>query len=557
MNKDLWQYVTSFDIETTSLTPNGNITSEYNGVTRNIGKGRIWSIGAYGRNKDKTIAKEFHYDPDSIIYKKAEWNALKNKEFYSTNKVVRDYFESDTKNFRSNDIYKHMDNDIFGDGGNKRGMILIQNSQFERRWMSSLPHSEMLSIHRNMIESQMYNGERVNQLYRPAEVSKHLQDAKNAKTLAASDKAYDRMIEAYKKIDKRISSLPADQNKFYVADLMDFTAATLTKAAAQGKVPESYSKMGHNVDFLAKLMLGEEEIHGAMSDAKQQYAIFKKMNMIREELVSGSLSDETKDIFTRMREAEPYLREVMGMKVLKSNIQKYKETGKFDTRRRAGDATITIVDNISGEEKNISVPKYVYTGSKEDSIKRIMEEVDKYGNTSAKRHLDDAWARSNGNIDDFIDIIKNIDSPSINNIENLADNAVESILLGGTVDSDTKKLIEESSKIDHKKEFIRKAENIYDAKIKNIPIIGELLPNNFKKGYGVLGLGAAALGLYASMDSFDDDLKVRAIREDQQRLRQRQYADPTIRQFQSLDYASMPAGVGKANWEERNKHYEY
>lgn len=557
MNKDLWQYVTSFDIETTSLTPNGNITSEYNGVTRNIGKGRIWSIGAYGRNKDKTIAKEFHYDPDSIIDKKAEWNAIKNKEFYSTNKVVRDYFESDTKNFRSNDIYKHMDNDIFGDGGNKRGMILIQNSQFERRWMSSLPYSEMLSIHRNMIESQMYNGERVNQLYRPAEVSKHLQDAKNAKTLAASDKAYDRMIEAYKEIDKRISSLPAGQNKFYVADLMDFTAATLTKAAAQGKVPESYSKMGHNVDFLAKLMLGEEEIHGAMSDAKQQYAIFKKMNMIREELVSGSLSDETKDIFTRMREAEPYLREVMGMKVLKSNIQKYKETGKFDTRRRAGDATITIVDNISGEEKNISVPKYVYTGSKEDSIKRIMEEVDKYGNTSAKRHLDDAWARSNGNIDDFIDIITNIDSPSINNIENLADNAVESILLGGTVDSDTKKLIEESSKIDHKKEFIRKAENIYDTKIKNIPIIGELLPNNFKKGYGVLGLGAAALGLYASMDSFDDDLKVRAIREDQQRLRQRQYADPTIRQFQSLDYASMPAGVGKANWEERNKHYEY
>lgn len=557
MNKDLWQYVTSFDIETTSLTPNGNITSEYNGVTRNIGKGRIWSIGAYGRNKDKTIAKEFHYDPDSIIDKKAEWNALKNKEFYSTNKVVRDYFESDTKNFRSNDIYKHMDNDIFGDGGNKRGMILIQNSQFERRWMSSLPYSEMLSIHRNMIESQMYNGERVNQLYRPAEVSKHLQDAKNAKTLAASDKAYDRMIEAYKEIDKRISSLPAGQNKFYVADLMDFTAATLTKAAAQGKVPESYSKMGHNVDFLAKLMLGEEEIHGAMSDAKQQYAIFKKMNMIREELVSGSLSDETKDIFTRMREAEPYLREVMGMKVLKSNIQKYKETGKFDTRRRAGDATITIVDNISDEEKNISVPKYVYTGSKEDSIKRIMEEVDKYGNTSAKRHLDDAWARSNGNIDDFIDIITNIDSPSINNIENLADNAVESILLGGTVDSDTKKLIEESSKIDHKKEFIRKAENIYDTKIKNIPIIGELLPNNFKKGYGVLGLGAAALGLYASMDSFDDDLKVRAIREDQQRLRQRQYADPTIRQFQSLDYASMPAGVGKANWEERNKHYEY
>ena len=557
MNKDLWQYVTSFDIETTSLTPNGNITSEYNGVTRNIGKGRIWSIGAYGRNKDKTIAKEFHYDPDSIIDKKAEWNALKNKEFYSTNKVVRDYFESDTKNFRSNDIYRHMDNDIFGDGGNKRGMILIQNSQFERRWMSSLPYSEMLSIHRNMIESQMYNGERVNQLYRPAEVSKHLQDAKNAKTLAASDKAYDRMIEAYKEIDKKISSLPAGQNKFYVADLMDFTAATLTKAAAQGKVPESYSKMGHNVDFLAKLMLGEEEIHGAMSDAKQQYAIFKKMNMIREELVSGSLSDETKDIFTRMREAEPYLREVMGMKVLKSNIQKYKETGKFDTRRRAGDATITIVDNISGEEKNISVPKYVYTGSKEDSIKRIMEEVDKYGNTSAKRHLDDAWARSNGNIDDFIDIITNIDPPSINNIENLADNAVESILLGGTVDSDTKKLIEESSKIDHKKEFIRKAENIYDTKIKNIPIIGELLPNNFKKGYGVLGLGAAALGLYASMDSFDDDLKVRAIREDQQRLRQRQYADPTIRQFQSLDYASMPAGVGKANWEERNKHYEY
>lgn len=557
MNKDLWQYVTSFDIETTSLTPNGNITLDYNGVTRNISKGRIWSIGAYGRNKDKTIAKEFHYDPDSIIDKKAEWNALKNKEFYSTNKVVRDYFESDTKNFRSNDIYRHIDNDIFGDGGNKRGMILIQNSQFERRWMSSLPYSEMLSIHRNMLESQMYNGERVNQLYRPAEVSRHLQDAKNAKTLAASDKAYDRMIEAYKEIDKRISSLPAGQNKFYVADLMDFTAATLTKAAAQGKVPESYSKMGHNVDFLAKLMLGEEEIHGAMSDAKQQYAIFKKMNMIREELVSGSLSDETKDIFTRMREAEPYLREVMGMKVLKSNIQKYKETGKFDTRRRAGDTTITIVDNISGEEKNISVPKYVYTGSKEDSIKRIMEEVDKYGNTSAKRHLDDAWARSGGNIDDFIDIIKNIDSPSINNIENLADNAVESILLGGTVDSDTKKLIEESSKIDHKKEFIRKAENIYDTKIKNIPIIGELLPNNFKKGYGVLGLGAAALGLYASMDSFDDDLKVRAIREDQQRLRQRQYADPTIRQFQSLDYASMPAGVGKANWEERNKHYEY
>lgn len=557
MNNDLWRYVTSFDIETTSLTPNGNITSEYNGVTRTVGKGRIWSIGAYGTNNGSSIAKEFFYDPDSSIDKKAEWNALKDKDFYNTNETVRKYFESSNRHSRQFDIHKHINEDIFGNGGNNRGMILIQNSQFERRWLSSIPESDKLSIHANIIESQMYNGERVNQLYRPAEVSRHLQEAKNATTLEASDKAYDRVIEAYKKVDRRISSMPAGQNRFYVADLMDFTAATLTKAAAQGKVPSSYAKIGHNVDFLAKLMLGEEEVHGAMSDARQQYAIFKRMNVIREELISGNISSETKDIFTRMREAEPYLREVMGMKVLKSNIQKYKETGRFDARRRAGDTTITIVDNITNEESNISVPKYVHAGSKEESIKRVMEEVDKYGNTTAKRHLDDAWKRSNGNIDDFIDIIKNADMAAIDNISNMADDAVESILLGKTVTSDIRAFIEESNKKDPKKEFIKGAEKIYDTKIKNVPILGELLPDNFKKGYGVLGLGVAALGLYASMDSYDDDLKVKAIREDQQRLRQRQYADPTIRQFHSLDYASMPAGVGKANWEERNKHYEY
>lgn len=557
MNNDLWRYVTSFDIETTSLTTNGNITSEYNGVTRTVGKGRIWSIGAYGTNNGNSIAKEFFYDPDNSIDKKAEWNALKDKEFYNTNETVRKYFESNNRHSRQFDIHKHINEDIFGNGGNKRGMILIQNSQFERRWLSSIPESDKLSIHSNMIESQMYNGERVNQLYRPAEVSRHLQEAKNATTLEASDKAYDKVIEAYKKIDRRISSMPAGQNRFYVADLMDFTAATLTKAAAQGKVPSSYEKIGHNVDFLAKLMLGEEEVHGAMSDARQQYAIFKRMNVIREELVSGNISSETKDIFTRMREAEPYLREVMGMKVLKSNIQKYKETGRFDARRRAGDTVITIVDNITNEESNISVPKYIHAGSKEESIKRVMEEVDKYGNTTAKRHLDDAWKRSNGNIDDFIDIIKNADMAAIDNISNMADDAVESILLGKTVTSDIRAFIEESNKKDPKKEFIRGAEKIYDTKIKNVPILGELLPDSFKKGYGVLGLGVAALGLYASMDSYDDDLKVKAIREDQQRLRQRQYADPTIRQFHSLNYASMPAGVGKANWEERNKHYEY
>ena len=155
MNNDLWRYITSFDIETTSLTPNGSITSEYNGVTRTVGKGRVWSIGAYGTNNGNSIAKEFFYDPDNSIDKKAEWNALKDKDFYNTNETVRKYFESDNRHSRQFDIHKHINEDIFGNGGNRRGMILIQNSQFERRWLSSIPESDKLSIHANMIESQI------------------------------------------------------------------------------------------------------------------------------------------------------------------------------------------------------------------------------------------------------------------------------------------------------------------------------------------------------------------------------------------------------------------
>ena len=45
---------------------------------------------------------------------------------------------------------------------------------------------------------------------------------------------------------------------------------TWTKAAAQGFIPESFVTTGTNMEFLSKLLLGEEEVHGALSDATQQ-----------------------------------------------------------------------------------------------------------------------------------------------------------------------------------------------------------------------------------------------------------------------------------------------
>ena len=78
---------------------------------------------------------------------------------------------------------------------------------------------------------------------------------------------------------------------------MDFTSAMYSKAIAEGHLDQSYSKIGKNVELLSHVLLGEKEIHGAGSDAKQQSRIFEEVLGMRDRIQAGDLTEKDKRVF--------------------------------------------------------------------------------------------------------------------------------------------------------------------------------------------------------------------------------------------------------------------
>jgi hypothetical protein len=556
--------VFSLDFETTSTNPEERIKDVRDGVVKSRHKARIWSIGLATRSD----GSEAIFNPPKEQLE-SEKIALNKRGFYAENQEWQTYISGRKKPssaellFEATDraILKHLDNSLtFGNSG----MVLVQNLGFERAFYASLDGSSSSRLMNQMYERSP-DGQ--TKLYAPSEVVKARAAAKDAKTLSELDAAMDKVIDAYKKVDASVMKYDAERAVkgglpiFYAADLMDFTKATFVKAAAQGHIPEVYKEMGHNVDFLAKLFLGEEETHGALSDARQQIRLFDKITNLREELISGNISDESTGIFNKMKTASGVAREMQAAKSIISNIEKLKESGGWDSKQKIDTVKVPFINSLTGETGHIDVPRFSRDISNERGLTNFLSMAkERYGNTRAYAELENIIKPAQGNPEVAQDLLRNPDSTFRIGVENSNNSELLNKIIRGEklTDDELVKIRDLNVSSGLERTLSEFAENTYRKVRNSHEVLRSIFPENHRVGIPAIGLAAAGGLLYMMGDSFDDDMRVKKLRDRQERLDFNQYNDPTFNKFSALDYSmAAPAGYMEAQYKESRRAYEY
>lgn len=556
--------VFSLDFETTSTNPEERIKDVRDGVVKSRHKARIWSIGLATRSD----GSEAIFNPPKEQLE-SEKIALNKRGFYAENQEWQTYISGRKKPssaellFEATDraILKHLDNSLtFGNSG----MVLVQNLGFERAFYASLDGSSSSRLMNQMYERSP-DGQ--TKLYAPSEVVKARAAAKDAKTLSELDAAMDKVIDAYKKVDASVMKYDAERAVkgglpiFYAADLMDFTKATFVKAAAQGHIPEVYKEMGHNVDFLAKLFLGEEETHGALSDARQQIRLFDKITNLREELISGNISDESTGIFNKMKTASGVAREMQAAKSIISNIEKLKESGGWDSKQKIDTVKVPFINSLTGETGHIDVPRFSRDISNERGLTNFLSMAkERYGNTRAYAELENIIKPAQGNPEVAQDLLRNPDSTFRIGVENSNNSELLNKIIRGEklTDDELVKIRDLNVSSGSERTLSEFAENTYRKVRNSHEVLRSIFPENHRVGIPAIGLAAVGGLLYMMGDSFDDDMRVKKLRDRQERLDFNQYNDPTFNKFSALDYSmAAPAGYMEAQYKESRRAYEY
>nr|DAY34849.1 MAG TPA: hypothetical protein [Bacteriophage sp.] len=556
--------VFSLDFETTSTNPEERIKDVRDGVVKSRNKARIWSVGLATRSD----GSEAIFNPPKEQLE-SEKIALNKRGFYAENQEWQTYVSGRKKPssaellFEATDraILKHLDDSLtFGNSG----MVLVQNLGFERAFYASLDGSASSRLMNQMYERSP-DGQ--TKLYAPSEVVKARAAANDAKTLSELDAAMDKVIDAYKKVDASVMKYDAERAvkgglpMFYAADLMDFTKATFVKAAAQGHIPEVYKEMGHNVDFLAKLFLGEEETHGALSDARQQIKLFDKITNLREELISGNISEESTGIFNKMKTASGVAREMQAAKSIISNIEKLKESGGWDSKQKIDTVKVPFINSLTGETGHIDVPRFSRDISNERGLTNfLLMAKERYGNTRAYAELENIIKPAQGNPEVAQDLLRNPDSTFRIGVENSNNSELLNKIIRGEklTDDELVKIRNLNVSSGSERTLSEFAENTYRKVRNSHEVLRSILPENHRVGIPAIGLAAAGGLLYMMGDSFDDDMRVKKLRDRQERLDFNQYNDPTFNKFSALDYSmAAPAGYMEAQYKESRRAYEY
>ena len=189
-------HVLSLDIETTGIDPGGLFGVSMDGVEKKTITPRIWSTAFHNTETDNTYETIYR-----SLNRESERDALASSDFYGKNQVWSDYINSDQKMFSSSTVAEGLNAD-FRKSGVTGGMLLIQNSQFENKWIT---HQSKIDTNFgiDILRNQRYKtvdelGEKPG-LYRPSAISQirnQIYDA-DGSSAAAIDSLYDSMMKAY------------------------------------------------------------------------------------------------------------------------------------------------------------------------------------------------------------------------------------------------------------------------------------------------------------------------------------------------------------------------
>ena len=275
--------IVSLDIETTGLSPEDD---------------KIMSLGAYSESK----SSEFFFDTRSKRQKRKNQNPMRsllekhNEESFVGKQLRKGRFSEIEDAWKDGKLKRQSQvMDAFNEGIRGHRAILIQNSNFENRFISE----KMKERDRGTLNSRYrtLNGERM--FYTPPGVTSIRSEMRQQRQLGANiedlSELGQSMLSEYEK------EFSKNSKGFFVIDLMDISRAVFSKASASGLLnPKTYDHT-LNISDLSRLLLNEEETHQALSDSRQQLNIFKKLISINNEISgTGPVRDETLTFFRRL-----------------------------------------------------------------------------------------------------------------------------------------------------------------------------------------------------------------------------------------------------------------
>lgn len=540
-------HVLSLDIETTGIDPGGLFGPSMDGIEKKTITPRIWSTAFHNTETDKTYETIYR-----SLNREAERDALSSNEFYGKNKVWADYIGADHNTFSSQTVSEGLNSD-FRKSGVAGGMLLIQNSQFENKWIT---HQSKVDTNFgiDILRNQRYKtvdelGEKPG-LYRPSIISQlrnQIYDADRS-SVAAIDSLYDSMIKAY----SEETTEAAKNGKLIVGDLMDFTGATYSKAVKEGWLDPVYMTKGRGVEFMASMFLGEKETHAAGSDARQQSLLFKKMLGLRDRISSGEVTEADRVTFRKMNLAARDLLEETSAKGAISFIESLK-SGTINTYSGIGGIhPVRIMDSVTNTSHTMYVPQRGLEVKRNEILMNFLANTSTNSDTEAYRMLEKAMEYG----DQSLDYIKSDDFVGrLNEISSSSSSRIEGIINDSSVSPQNK------NSIPRLKESIDRVKKGFSSQYKDglesaPEIIKAIMPTDAKRGAMVGGALSLIGGLWAISQTNDSEKAI----EYQNRRRQRNMdtsIDSTINMYNPVNKPELPYGYARAQWESRIGHHEY
>ena len=556
--------VISFDIETTGLDPSNLFGEKAPGLNQKGIKPRIWALGFHIPGQDTpqetqlfsaNAEREQQVLTSNKFYKESGvWNdyVTRTKQGYTPSDSFRMVRESDgvgkalTETFNAAKTRYTAETGNFIDGG----MVLIQNTNFENRWIG---HIESEEANTTFSAIQRYKSNSNRQLYVPPEVSRLRSTIVEGMSAKEIDGVYDKIVMNYQAEVANVQGT----GRYITGELMDFTSAMYSKAIAEGHLDPSYSKIGKNVELLSHVLLGEKEIHGAGSDAKQQSRIFEEVLGMRDRIQAGELTEKDKRVFAylnnpaniKAQKESAAARNLIGFS---NNIQ----NNIVNVRKEVGIVEVDIHDTVSNQNIPISFKRRVAITDPEEIMLRYEEVLDRNGDTEANRILEKLRAEEiAGNSEPAIERIKNPDV--LSQLEDINQQNKDTLFSTNPNDFSTN---DYGPRVERKRSGAKKVLSAlgaeYESARNNDEILRAILPENKKIALG----GAVAIaggGMLWALSTGDSKERAEKFRRERYAQKAELYNDSTFNMLNPSTRPGIQYGWAKAQSDESIRHYEY
>lgn len=496
--------ILSFDIETSSLEP------------RN---GFVWQSG-FASYENDTIKKEGNFfDPQSAENRETALRSSVFGEKQFKAGAFAEYLASSGNKNQEQFITSVVDKIIEGHK-NGKDILLIQNANFERRWLESIAENSDFAANEfkrlNGIMSHSYSVNNVPSFHPSPKILELRNTALgnyydflktgNMQGFDIAASTYNDIMSEYK------SYFTSSKDILKPMDMMDITRGLLFRLAENGHIEKNMSLIGTSQSFLSSIFLDRPEKHLAPDDAGDALEIFTKhLFSMYDEVTSGNISDSSKMFIAKLKDGhskearKQFIKSMIRAVDEGSSDYGYSYAGKIGTE---SNSQIEFVNNKTGakETANRSFRNGLFTLKVEDNLDLILSDV-------AERYTGIAFDEHNAQI-----ILNDIMQKSSN-----------------------KEKIEYLNSLDELDSIDIKNQDIDSGKIWSY-----IKQNKIKS---IVGIGAA-IGMSGVLMSNNTD--------NSRMARQNYEANNSLERGLKM-YNTIPQyhGSGFADWNERTKHHYY